>query len=84
MPIPTGIIFTNLTPNQERVVMEVSQIDDPQLWSYFAWPQQTRVRTEDKLFRQLTAEQNLFKEVEIAGLLRNTRILDMFSVTVSG
>jgi hypothetical protein len=25
-----------LTHNQERVVMEVSQIDDPQLWSYFA------------------------------------------------
>jgi hypothetical protein len=63
--------------------MEVS-IDDPQLWSYFAWPQQIRVRAEDKLFRQLAAEQNLFKEVEVTGLLRNTRTLDMFSVKVSG
>jgi len=84
MPIPTSPIFTNLTHNQERVVMEVSQIDDPQLWSYFAWPPQIRVRVEDKLFRQLTAEQNLFKEVEVTGLLRNTRTLDMFSVKVSG
>ena len=73
-----------LTHNQERVVMEVSQIDDPQLWSYFAWPPQIRVRAEDKLFRQLIAEQNLFKEVEVTGLLRNTRTLDMFSVRVSG
>jgi hypothetical protein len=41
------------------------------------------VRAEDKLFQQLTAEQNLFKEVEVIGLLRNTRTLDMFSVKVS-
>jgi hypothetical protein len=73
-----------LTHNQERVVMGVSQIDEPQLWSYFAWPPQIRVRAKDELFQHLTAEQNLVKEVEITGLLRNTRTLDMFSVKVSG
>jgi hypothetical protein len=42
------------------------------------------VRAKDELFQHLTAEQNLFKEVEITGLLRNTRTLEMFSVKVSG
>jgi len=31
------------------------------------------VRAQDQLFRQLTAEEHLFKEIEITGLLRNTR-----------
>jgi hypothetical protein len=33
---------------------------------------------------QLTAEENLFKEVELTGLLRPSRTLDLFAVTVHG
>jgi hypothetical protein len=42
------------------------------------------VRAAHQLFAQLTAEQNLFKEVKITGLLRNTRTVDVFAVTVRG
>ncbi len=64
--------------------MEVKSASDPEVWSYFAWPPHIWVRAADKLFEQLTAEKNLFKEVEITGLLRDTRDLDMFSVTFKG
>ena len=38
---------------------------------------------QDGLFQQLTAEENLFKDVEITGLLSTTRALDIFEVTIS-
>jgi len=42
------------------------------------------VRAPARVFGQLTAEENMFKEVEIIGLLNNTRTLDIFAVTVHG
>jgi hypothetical protein len=42
------------------------------------------VRAQDEVFRQLTAEENLFKDVEIEGALSTTRALDIFAVTING
>lgn len=67
-----------------QLVMEVNAVSEPQLWSYLAWPPRLWVRANDKLFQELTAEKNLFKEVTITGLLRTTRTLDVSNVTVSG
>ena len=41
-----------------------------------------RARGEDRFFLQLAAEENLFREIEIMELLRDTRILDISGVTV--
>ena len=76
--------FYQLTHRQGQVVMEVQTKREPQVWSYFALPPRLAVRCQDELFAQLTAEKNLFKEVEVTGLLRNMRTLDMFDVTVKG
>ena len=67
-----------------QVVMKVSSVDDAQMWGHFIWPPWISVRAKDRVFQQLTAEENLFKEVEITGLLNNSRTLDIFSVTISG
>jgi hypothetical protein len=42
------------------------------------------VRTADHLFEELTAEENLFKEMTVTGILRSTRTLDVGSVRVKG
>ena len=42
------------------------------------------VRAKDSVFQQLTAEENLTKEVEITGILRNMGTLDIATVTISG
>ncbi len=73
-----------LRHRQGQVVMEVETVNEQPLWNSLAWPPQLWVRAADQLFAQLTAEQNLFKEVEITGLLRNTRTFDVFDVTVRG
>jgi hypothetical protein len=36
------------------------------------------------VFRKLTAEENLFKDVEINGALSATRALDIFDVAIKG
>ena len=76
--------FYQLTHRKGQVVMEVQTKSEPQVWSYFALPPRLAVRCKDELFEKLTAEQNLFKEVEVTGLLRNMRTLDMVDVTVKG
>lgn len=73
-----------LTHRQGQMVLEVSQVNNSQRWMSLVWPPRIRVRGQDSLFAQLTAEENLFKEVEITGLLNNTRSLDIFAVTIHG
>jgi len=73
-----------LRHRQGQVVMEVQTVNEQPLWDSLAWPPRLWVRATDQLFAQLTAERNLFKEVEITGLLRNTRTFDVFDVTVHG
>jgi hypothetical protein len=76
--------FSQLSHRKGQVVMEVHTKREPQVWSYFALPPRIAVRCKDELFEKLTAEKNLFKEVEVTGLLRNMRTLDIFDVTVKG
>ena len=73
-----------LTHKQGRIVLEVTQINDPQTPLTLGSPPRFSVRAPDQVFGQLTAEENMFKEVEIIGLLNNTRTLDIFAVTVHG
>jgi hypothetical protein len=67
-----------------QLVMEVSSVDDEHLWRTLAWPPRLWIRTNDQLLQRLTAEENLFKEVEITGIIGNSRTLDVFDVMVHG
>ncbi len=73
-----------LIGKQGRVVLRVSWVSNSERWSHVVWPPRLWVRGEGKLLQQLNAEENLFKELEITGLLSNSRTLDVFRVTISG
>ena len=73
-----------LTHGRGQVVMQVSWVNNHQRWDHVAAPPRLWVRATDGLFEKLIAEENLLKEIEITGLLRNTRTLDIFGVTVRG
>ncbi len=60
--------------------MRVRTVNDSPCWHYFGWPFEIAVRTREKIFRQLTAEENLFKEVELEGALSPTQALDIFAI----
>ncbi len=67
-----------------QVVMQLRSINNAQMWGRFIWPPQIWVRAKDGVFQQLSAEENLLKEVEIVGLLNNSHTLDIFTVTIRG
>jgi hypothetical protein len=72
-----------LSHKQGEVVMKITAVNDSARWSHLG---QNRlwVRAKDTEFSKLEAEENLFKEVEITGLLNNTRTLDIFGVNIPG
>jgi len=72
-----------LTHKQGQVVMRVKSVNGSGMWDS-PWPPRFSVRAKDSVFAQLTAEANLMKEMEITGILSNTRTLDIFAVTISG
>jgi hypothetical protein len=72
-----------LTHKQGRVVMQVKTVNDSEMWESPLSPR-FWVRAKDSVFQQLTAEENLTKEVEITAILRNTGTLDIATVTISG
>ena len=72
------------THAQGAVVMRIRSVNDSATWRYFGWPSEIPVRAQDEVFGKLTAEENLFKEVEITGALSTTKALDIFEITIHG
>jgi len=79
---PTLHHLHQLTHRRGQLVMEVQTVNDSQRWSTLTWPPRLWVRANEQLLQQLGAEENLFKEVELTGLLSNARTLDVFDLTV--
>ena len=69
---------------QEQVVMRVDWVSDAVRWRQIALSNRLWVRAADQVFEQLTAPEHLFQAMEISGLLRKERTLDIASVTVIG
>lgn len=63
-------------------MVRVRSVNDSPTWRYFGWPSEIPVRAQDEVFGKLTAEENLFKEVEINGVLSTTKALDIFDVAI--
>ena len=79
---PTQHHLYQLTNRRGQLVMEVQMINDSQRWSALTWPPRLWVRANEQILQKLGAEENLFKEVELTGLLNNSRTLDVFDLTV--
>lgn len=65
-----------------RLVMEVTEVSEPQRWSALVSTPHLWARAKASVLQQLTAEENLFQELEVTGLLRDTRTLDIHEVKV--
>jgi hypothetical protein len=81
---PHDPVLYQLSHKQGQVVMRINWVSDPTRWQRVIWPPRLWVRGEDSVVQQLSAEANLFKEIEIQGILSNTRTLDLTSITLSG
>ena len=66
---------------EQRAVVSVETISEPQRWDAVVFPHEVLVRSTDELFHKLTAEENLYKTISVTGLLRNDRIMDVEAVT---
>src|SRR5262245_2438645 len=81
---PSEPALYQVASKQGHLVMQVNWVSTPSRWQRVVWPPRLWVRGEDGLVQQLSAEANLFKEMEIEGILSNTRTLDLTSITLSG
>ncbi|MGE0822413.1 MAG: hypothetical protein AB7G75_02645 [Candidatus Binatia bacterium] len=73
-----------LKHGKDTAVLHVSRMSNPQRWETIVFPPELQVRGKDKVVQKLTAEKNLWKNVQIEGLLRDDRVLDVVKVTVQG
>jgi hypothetical protein len=64
--------------------MKMTAVNEAAMFDSLAWPPRLAVRGPDHLLNRLSAEENLFKEMTITGLLHSTRTLDVFDVAVKG
>ena len=70
------------THKNGQVVVEITWINDHSVWMYLLRPN-TRVRAHPKVFQLLMAEENMFKEVQLTGIVRKSYIFDVAEVLVS-
>jgi len=66
-----------------QLVIQVSWVSEPQLWSYLASSSQVWARGGDSLFQKLTTEEHLFQELEITAIPSHSmQTLDLSDVTL--
>jgi hypothetical protein len=83
-PQPVEGKLYQLTHRQGQLVMDITALNGAPRWSTHLGLQQLSVRAKDSVFAQLTAEENMFKTVELTGMLRTTRTLDIAHLEFPG
>lgn len=73
-----------LTYNQGQVVMKVDWVSNPRRWNHVVWPAKVWLRGANAQLLKLAAEENQQKDVEITGILSNSRTFDIAEVLVNG
>ncbi|MGE0824641.1 MAG: hypothetical protein AB7G75_20005 [Candidatus Binatia bacterium] len=76
-------LLTHVGDDQQQAVMEITGVSEPQRWNAIVFPAEVLIRSTNEVFHKLTAEQNLYKTVQVTGLLRTDRVMDVSDVTVS-
>ncbi len=77
---PGELTLYQLVHKQGQLVLRVSWVSQANRWQRLAWPPRLWVRGKEEVVQQLSAEANLFKDMEITALLSNTRTLDIIDV----
>jgi hypothetical protein len=77
-----------LNHEQEQIVIQIDSFADPSERHYWqtvvGLTDKVSVRAATDVLKELTTEENLFKEMIVTGILRSTRTLDIGSVRVKG
>jgi hypothetical protein len=84
-----------LSHEKGKVVIRVSAVNDStssgaesegvsNRWTSISQPPQLSVRAEDHIFQKLLDKNNQSKEMEITGIIRSTRTLDISDITILG
>jgi hypothetical protein len=74
-----------LTHEKGQVVMKVDSVNNAFRWeTLVGLSHQVSVRASDNVWQKLTAEENLFKEIGLGGILSKTRTFDIGEVTTTG
>jgi hypothetical protein len=73
-----------LSHKHGRLVMNIMWTSNSSRWQRVVWPPQLHVRGEERLIEKLIAEENLMKELEVRGVLGNSRTLDLSEVERRG
>lgn len=81
---PRTLRLYQLTYQQGRAVMQVEWVSNPGRWNRVVWPARVWLRGTDALLAKLAAQENLQKEVEITGILSNSRTFDIAEVVING
>jgi len=76
-----GKLYQVLYPGGQ-LVLKITWINEPQWWTALISSPELRLRGKASLLQQLSAEENLFREVTVTGLLRATRVFDIYEVKV--
>ena len=79
--------FTWAAPGgqEDAFVMNVEWSSEPKRWEAIAGLSHSVVaRASEEVFQQLTAEKNRLQKMELIGLLRSNRILDIAAVNILG
>ncbi len=72
-----------LTYDQGQVVMKVDWVSNPRRWNHVVWPAKVWLRGANAQLLKLAAEENQQKDVEITGILSNSRTFDIAEVMVN-
>jgi len=73
-----------LTYDQGQLVMKVEWVSNPGRWNHVVWPAKVRLRGASTQLLKLVAEENQQKDIEITGILSNSRTFDITEVMVEG
>jgi hypothetical protein len=80
-PALTGLY--QLNHEQKRAVMKVEWVNERAWWqSIVGLSHRLQVRGAENVIQKLWAEENLFEDLEIIGLLRTTRMFDVNDVVL--
>lgn len=75
--------LTRATPGAGRIVMEINEVNNRHWWqTVVGLSHEFPVRAEERVWQGLTSEENLLKDVEILGILRRSRTLELNEVKI--
>lgn len=82
---PSLLNLYEFSHEQEHVVIKLDEANSAARWeAIVGLSHRVTMRVPDKVWQRLTAEENLFKQVEIRGILSSTRTLDAAQVKIGG